>query len=130
MTESCDISSILGALEPAAGAAARHNARVVVGLFEQVRDAAYAAGITDTELGSRLGVSAPEARRILLGEVDITLTDLELILAAINARVRIDVTSAKINTEVRADHPVWLAPRSTSATDNWQQAPEPKVALA
>ncbi|MDO4717517.1 MAG: hypothetical protein Q4B08_08130 [Propionibacteriaceae bacterium] len=130
MADEYGVCSILDELKAAAGDAAPHNVQAIAGLYEQLRETSRAAGVDDAELGRRLGVTAIDARSILLGEVDITLTDLELILAAIDARIRIDVTPARVSTEIRTGSPAWVKNPPTKVSPSWKQAPDPKPILA
>lgn len=120
-----DISSLLGELEEAAGPAALHNAQAIAGIYSQVREVTQAAGITSRELGEALGVSASDADAMLHGEIDLTLTDLELILAAIDAKIHVKVAPAKVSVEVRqGGRPEWVSRKVSSTAGGWREAPK------
>lgn len=122
--ESHPIADLLGELEVTAGEAAIANTLAVAGIFPQLRAAARAANIAHEDLAAALGTSPSEAARVLSGEIDITLTDLEIILAALDAKVRIDVTTTKVNTGMGGDgEPSWRTPRRSSYGASWREAP-------
>ena len=122
--ENHSITDLLSELEAAAGEVAIANTRAVAGVFPQLRAAARSAGVTHDDLAAALGVDSGEIARILNGEVDITLTDLELILAALDARVRIDVTTTKVSADLGGEgKPSWRTPRRSNHGASWQEAP-------
>lgn len=63
------------------------NREALEELFSQIRHAVHDASLDHDRLGSSLGVTADEARRLLCGRPTLTLADLQALLVAVDARL-------------------------------------------
>ena len=77
-----DLSPVAAEAELAAS-----NAISITQLFYQMRRVAAGTGKSAEYLAEQLGVTPDYVEAVLLGEMDLTLRDLEALLAALNARI-------------------------------------------
>lgn len=73
------------------------NARALDSLFRQLRVAVYEADLDTLKVAEAIGVTEEEAYNLLGGGVDITLSDLEVLLVAARGRLALEVTPERIH---------------------------------
>lgn len=66
-------------------------------LFTQLRTAAEQSGLDMQQLGGKLGIDEEETQVLLGGGVDITLSDLEVLLVALDCNLDIDINRRSEN---------------------------------
>lgn len=76
------LDDLFGALTPD-DRLADANAAEVQQLFQQIRHAVHAADMDTEKVAEQIGLSVGAARRLLDGDVDISLSDLEVLLIAV-----------------------------------------------
>lgn len=77
------------------------NSNAISNLFKQLKQAVYAANLNTEAIAEQIGTSTDEARRILNGAIDLTLSDLEVVLVAVRGLLDVNVKPA---SDVEAPH--------------------------
>lgn len=86
--------------------AARHNIEELRNLFCQLKRAVHDANLDTAAVADQIGVDEDAARDLLDGVVDLTMSDLEVLLVAVQARLDVKITSihgAEPQRQVRRD---------------------------
>lgn len=70
---------------------AQLNSAALDGLFTQLKAAVHHASLDTQSVSERINVTEEEAREILDGQADLTLSDLEVLLVAVRGRLKVEV---------------------------------------
>lgn len=85
---------------------ADHNAAEMRDLFRQLKQAVHHCDLDTKAVAEQVGVTEDEARCLLDGGVDLSLSDLEVLLVAVRGLVKITVTPEDSSQRISASRAV------------------------
>jgi|GEM_PF-1685606 len=123
MTDATGIDNLFGPLT-AEDRLADGNAAVVRDLFRAIKRAVHHADLDTERVAERMGINKEEARDILDGRRDLTLTELEILLIAAKGQLKATVEPMpRPISPLRVRDEVWRSapdgPRAKEASPSW-----------
>lgn len=123
MSEVKGLDDLFGALTPE-DRLADENAAVIRELFCSIKKAVHDADLDTERVAERMGVAVDEAREILDGHRNLTLTELEILLIAVKGQLKATVESMpRPVSPFRMEDEMWRSapdgPRAKSSRPDW-----------